>query len=299
MSWIFFAIAGYFLYSVVVVTNKFLLRQRATTRPLVFTFWIGVLSIFTFVLAPFGLSWPGWGLFIYDILVGLVFFLALLAFYRALDINEASRIAPVIGGLIPVFVFPFAYLFLAERLAWLQILAFALLVSGGLLISLKIERGVLKEGLKSLKIVILAILLGAIYWIMAKYAFDQQGFITGFVWTRLGLVIGALLILIYAPWRRMILSSFRQATGEVSVLMGSSKLLAGFGSLFVHLALSCASASLVQALQGAEYVFLLALTVILSKKFPEVLKEKLSGGIILQKIIAVLLIVAGLAILAI
>jgi len=298
MSWIFFAIAGYFIYSVVTLTNKFLLRQRATTQPLVFTFWIGVLSIFTFVLAPFGLAWPGWGMFVFDIFVGFVFFAALLTFYKSLDINEASRVAPVIGGLIPVFVFPFAYLFLAERLAWPQMLAFFLLILGGLLISLKIERGAFKEGVKGIKIVILAILLGAIYWVLAKYIFDAQGFITGFIWSRLGLVIGALLILVYPPWRRMIFGSARQATGQVSALMGSSKLLAGFGSLFVHLALSRASASLVQALQGTEYVFLLILVAFLSKKFPEIIKEKLNGAIILQKIIAVLLIVAGLAILA-
>ncbi|TSC53360.1 MAG: Uncharacterized protein LiPW39_301 [Parcubacteria group bacterium LiPW_39] len=298
MTWIFFAISGYFLYSVVTVTNKFLLRQPATTKPLVFTFWIGVLSIFTFVLAPFGLHWPGWGWLVFDLFVGILFFLMLLTFYQALDVNEASRAASVVGGLIPVFVFPFAYLFLNERLGWLQILAFFILVLGGLLISLKIEKGALREGLRSIKVVFLAILLGAIYWVTVKYAFGGQGFVTGFVWTRLGLVLAALLVLLWSAWRRQILSSIKQATGGLSALMVSTKLLAGFGSLFVHWSLARASASLVQALQGTEYVFLLILTVILSKKFPEILREKLSGAIILQKIIAILLIVAGLALLA-
>ncbi len=298
MSWFLFAIAGYFLYSVVTVTNKFLLRQPATTKSLVFTFWIGILSIFTFVLAPFGLHWPGWGWLAFDLLAGVLFFLALLAFYQALDVNEASRAASVVGGLIPVFVFPFAYLFLNERLGWLQILAFFILVLGGLLISLKIEKGALREGLRSIKVVFLAILLSAIYWVAVKYAFGGQGFVTGFVWTRLGLVLAALLILLWPAWRRQILNSIKQATGGLSALMVFSKLLAGFGSLFVHLSLSRASASLIQALQGTEYVFLLILTVILSKKFPEILREKLSGGIILQKILAILLIGAGLAILA-
>jgi drug/metabolite transporter (DMT)-like permease len=299
MSWFLFAIAGYFLYSVVTVTNKFLLRQPATTKPLAFTFWIGVLSVFTFVLAPFGLHWPGWGLFAYDIFVGITFFLALLTFYWALDVNEASRTASVVGGLIPVFVFPFAYLFLNERLGWLQILAFFILVLGGLSISLKIEKGVLKEGLRSIKVVFLAILLGAIYWVAVKYAFGGQGFVTGFVWTRLGLVLAALLVLLWPAWRRQILNSIKQATGGLSALMVSSKLLAGFGSLFVHLSLSRASASLIQALQGTEYVFLLILTAFLSKKFPQILREKLSRGIIFQKIAAVLLIGVGLLILAI
>lgn len=281
------------------MTNKYLLRQPATTKPVVFTFWVGLMSIFTFVLAPFGLRWPGWGLFVYDIFVGIIFFFALLMFYWSLDINEASRSASLIGGLIPVLVLVLSFSFLGDRLSWAQLLAFFLLVSGGFLISLKRDKSGLHEALKGLKFVVLAILIGAIYWVLAKYAFNQQGFITGFVWTRLGLVVAAVLILIYSPWRRMILNSGRQATAGLSELMISSKVVAGFGSLFVHLALSRASASLVNALQGTEYVFLLILTFFVSKEFPGILREKSSAAVIAQKIVAILLIGGGLAILAI
>ncbi len=112
MTWFFVAIFGYFFYALAVVSNKYLLRQPATTRPLVFTFWTGILSIFAFVLAPFGLHWPGWNWFLFDLFVGILFFLSLTAFYRALDVNEASRAAPVIGGLSPVFVLFLSFLLL-------------------------------------------------------------------------------------------------------------------------------------------------------------------------------------------
>jgi len=298
MSWFFFAILGYFLYAVVTVSNKFLLRQKATTRPLVFTFWVGLASLFTFVLAPFGLHWPGWGWFSFDILVGVVYFVALVTYYWALDINEASRASSLVGGLTPILVLILTTVFLGDKLNWLQLAAFFLLVAGGFLISLKMDKGNLKEGMKGLRFFVLTIILGALYWVLSKYAYNHQSFITGFTWTRMGLVASALAMLLYRPWRRLIFVSGRQASAGLGSLMVGSKIVAGFGSLFVSLALSRGSASLTNALQGTEYVFLLVLAYIFSKKFPGIMHEKSSPMIIAQKIIAVLLIAGGLVILA-
>ncbi len=299
MSWFLIAIVGYFFYGLVTVVNKVLLGQRATTKPIVFTFWVGVLSIFTFILVPFGqFSWPGAGMFLFDILTGLVFLIAVWNFYEALDINEASRVTPLTGGLVPIFILAFSYVFLAERLSGVQFLAFFLLVSGGVLISFKISRGHIKESLKGFKFIAVTILLSAVYMVLVKYAFDRQGFITGFIWTRMGLVFGALLILARPLWRQMIFSSGRQMSIGLSGWVAASKVLAGIGSLFVHLAVSKGSVALVNAMRGSEYGFLLVLTAFLSKKYPKFLEEKLGLKIILQKIIAILLIGGGLVILA-
>ncbi|MFH0852605.1 MAG: DMT family transporter [bacterium] len=298
MTWFILAILSCFLYAIVTVLNKFLLRQRATTRPLVFTFWLGVLSIFSFVLAPFGLAWPGWPAFLFDILVGLIYFASILYFYEALDINEASRASSFVGGLTPIFVLLLSYVFLAETLTGMQLGAFSLLVAGGFLISMKRSRGAIKQGMKGFLFIFLTIVLGAIYWIMAKYIFGSQGFITGFVWSRLGFVLASALVLIHSKWRHMIFVSERQATPKIGGLFASSKMLAAFGSLSIHLALSYGNASIVSALQGVQYVFLLIFAIFLSKEFPEFLEEKISAGIIAQKIIAILLIGGGLAILA-
>jgi len=299
MAWFLFAIAGYFLYAFVTVINKFLLRQPATTRPLVFTFWVGILSIFVLVLAPFGLSWPGWAAFVYDLILGLIFFVYLFTFYRALDINEASRTAPVIGGLMPILVLLFSWLFLNESLTWLQIFAFLMLISGGFIISLEKSRGSIHEGLRGIKTIALAILLGAVYMVLIKYAFTQQGFINGFIWSRFGLAAAALAILLRPGWRKMIFSSARQVSGGLGSLLVSGKLLAALGSLLVHLAVAQGSVSIVSAMAGAEYIFLFFIVLLLSKKFPQILKERLNAGVIAQKIIAILLVGAGLAILAI
>ena len=60
-----------------------------------------------------------------------------------------------------------------------------------------------------------------------------------------------------------------------------------------------ASLAFLNAMEGVRYVFLLLFAVLISLMFPKILKERISPKILLQKIIAVLLIAAGLVILAV
>ena len=53
----------------------------------------------------------------------------------------------------------------------------------------------------------------------------------------------------------------------------------------------------VNSLRGIQYVFLFLITLFLTVFFPKILKEEISKGILIQKIIAIVLIVAGLALL--
>jgi drug/metabolite transporter (DMT)-like permease len=215
-----------------------------------------------------------------------------------LDINEVSRSSSVQGGLTPIFVLILSYFFLGTTLGYFQYLAFILLVAGGFLISLERVRHNFREAMKGLRFLFLTIILHAIYYVMLKYLFESQDFITGFVWSRFGMVCGALTLLIYGPWRREIISSMHQTTAGISSLMIGGKIAAGFGSLFISLAVFQGDVSLVNALKGSEYVFLFLLTILLSKKFPDILREKLSRGIILQKIAAIILICSGLFLIA-
>jgi drug/metabolite transporter (DMT)-like permease len=293
MTWIFFAIGGYFLIAAVGITDKILLKQRAITNPVVYSFYVGLLSIFTFVLAPFGLHWPGMLQFFLALLSGLVFFLSLVSLYKSLDINEASRTLPAIGGLTPILVLFLSYLLLKESLSGIHIIAFSLLVIGGSLISLKTSRK--KSRLvKGSVYLFLAVGLGAIYYVLEKYIFTEQGFVSGFVWSRLGLAITSALILLVPRWRRLILSSKRRVTAGLSFSFIFNKFMAGVGSLLIHLAISMTSVSLVNAMQGTQYVFLFLFSIIISMKYPQLLKENIDRKTIIQKIIAIISIITGL-----
>lgn len=298
MTWFLFAISGYFLNAIVGVVDKSLLGQRPTTKPPVYTFYIGLLSIFALVLAPFGLSWPGLTQFLVALLAGALLLLGLLYLFEALDIGEASRVFPMVGGLTPILILVLSFMFLGERLSQLQVLAFFLLVLGGIIISSK-KDGAKKNTSKSSKFIISAILLTSISLVLIKYVFIHQGFISGFIWTRIGSFLTALLFLIPASLRQSILSAGKEAKGGLSLLLVSNKAIAGVASVMISFAIFRGSVSLVNALQGIQYAFLLILAVILSQKFPQILEEKITGWIIIQKILAILLIGGGLMILAI
>ena len=55
----------------------------------------------------------------------------------------------------------------------------------------------------------------------------------------------------------------------------------------------------IQALIGTQYAFLFVFSLILSLKFPQILKEEISRKVIFQKVVAILLIAGGLLLLAI
>jgi drug/metabolite transporter (DMT)-like permease len=300
MPWFLFALLGNFLYAFSSAGNKILLRQRATTKPIVFTFYIGILSIFSFVLIPFGnFYWPGLNGFLLDISVGAIFFFSLYFFYKALDVNEASRVAPLTGGLTPIFTLILAFFFLGERLNLWQFLAFLLLVSGCIFISFEKSRTGDWRQMKLRFYIFLTVFSGAVSWILQKYIFETQSFTTGFVWSRIGLALAAFVLLLFPSFRRLIFSPQNQPSQSLGFSLILVKILTGFASLFINLALVSGSASLVNALGGAEYGFLLALTFLLSKKYPQLLKEKTSFPIMAQKISAIAMITGGLAILAI
>ena len=70
------------------------------------------------------------------VLSGVATGLSWLCYFRALQLGEASRVAPV-DKLSVVFALAFAALFLRERLAWTHWIGGALVVSGALIIAWK------------------------------------------------------------------------------------------------------------------------------------------------------------------
>ncbi len=296
MTWFFLALTAYFLGAVVGLLDKFLLKQRATTQPVVYSFYIGILSGFSLVLAPLGLTWPGPNFVLAALLAGVILFFGIWAYFKALDINETSRVFTLSGGFTPVLVLILAAIFLGERLAPTQIFSFFLLVLGGVLIYWKVGR-MRKIPVSGSRFIILSVIASAVYLILLKHLYSLGGFIDGFVWTRLGIFLGALILLISATNRRLILSGGRQSKDTFSLLLAGDKLLDGAAAVLANLAIASSSVTLVNAMQGTQYAFLLILIFIFSKRYPFIFEEKMSRPIIIQKILDVFLIAAGLFIL--
>ncbi len=70
------------------------------------------------------------------VLSGLATGLSWLCYFRALQLGDASKVAPV-DKLSPDFVLIFAAIFLKEKLAWPTVLGVVLILAGVMLLSLK------------------------------------------------------------------------------------------------------------------------------------------------------------------
>lgn len=295
MNWLIVVIAGHLLNSVSFLVDKFLLAKKISS-PFVYAFFIGALGALGIVLIPFGFVLPSTPEIIRALASGATFVIALIFFFGALKRNEASRVVPLTGGLVPLFTFILAYFYLGERLAGNQILAFVALVVGGVLITLD-KKG--KGSSLGYLYAVIAAFVFAISFVITKQVFIEQNFISGFVLSRLGGLLAALAILLIPKERYNIFHQPQQkGNGNTTLLFFIGQIAGGLGFVLVNYAISLASVSLVNALQGVQYVFLLIAIAFLGRKFPKVLSEKLSAGVLVQKLVAIILISIGIGLIA-
>ena len=134
----------------------------------------------------------------------------------------------------------------------------------------------------------------AAFFVGSKYLYDQQAFLSSFIWIRLGTFLAALLLLIPIKWRREIKKGLKHLKGDGKLIFFSNQALAAIGFLMQNYAIALGSVVLVNALQGVQYGFLLVLGGLVTVFYPKVMKEKITTIIILQKIVAITLISFGL-----
>lgn len=324
--WLVIAISSYFINAGVYVADKFLLSKKVHSS-IVYSFFVCIWSFGNILLLPIDPWLPSVPWLALDLFAGLLFLVTLIFWYKALHQSEATRVVPIVGALIPIFSFLLSFLFLGEALSGEQMLAFCILIIGGILISLKhtkfyeIKR--VQERIKNVfgkflgkiraeynptrRLLVNSVVSAfffAAYYVLMKFAFNNQPFIGSFVWSRMGSFLGALLILTIPPWRAKIAKVGRskkkvKRTAWNMVFFLSVRLMAAVAFILLNRAISLGNVALVNALQGVQYVFLFLMVFFLSAKYPKTIKEEWGGNVLLQKILGVVLISIGLYMLAV
>lgn len=301
MLWLIVAISAYLILAVVFLVNKYLLTGPLSS-PKVFAFYVGILGILALLIIPFvSFSTPSLFQILLSLAAGALFVYALFWQYKAIRLFEVSRVIPAIGALIPLFSFGLIYLFSAgkETLAFLEIIAFILLIFGSVLITIK--KGKLIT-LRGLRIATIAAFLFSLAFVFTKYVYLEQSFWSGFIWMRIGGVLVAICFFLF--FKEVKVEIFKKQAGfkpKTAIIFLVSQAMGGGAFILQNWAIFLAPLAflaIINALQGVQYVFLLIFAVLLSLKFPQILKEEISREIIFQKVVAILLIGGGLVILA-
>ncbi len=300
MSWLTITISAYLFLAIVSLFDRYFL-VGSIPNPKVYTFNVGILWFFLCLfLIPFGINLPEINILILGLGAGLVRIFAVLLLSESIVRSEISRVVPAIGGFLPIFSFLLFLLYLPSQdiLNLSHIIAFIFLVSGSVLISLK-EISFKFFSLRNLKHPILASLLFAITYLLSKILFLEINFLNGGFLILLGGGLGAASFLLIPKIRKLIFS--QRVTPKISRLFLLGQIFGGLGVISLYYAIFLAKPGqvpLINALEGTRYVFLLLFVFLLAKKFPQILKEEISKEILFQKIIAILLIGAGLTLLA-
>jgi drug/metabolite transporter (DMT)-like permease len=305
MNWILIAISSYFLTACAVILDKFMLSDRKVSHPAVYAFYSGVLSFFTLLIfAPFGFHWVSFLQAMENLLGGALFLFGILFIFYALKKTEASRVTPMIGAIIPTILFFAGIIFLGENLGFKNIIGVIFLVGGGFFISFNFSKKSEIKFFSEFGHAVLAGIFLSLAYVVFKKLYEADNFINVFIWTRMGVFLGALALLLASNFRKRIWESLKnfkkkeKENSETGALFIFNKILGGAGSFLFNYAISLGSVTIVNSLMATEYVFVFIIGLVLSVWFSRIFQEKRDWRIIFQKIIAIVVIGAGLAILA-
>jgi len=292
MTWLGWAILSYFFNASALAVDKALLNRQELKDPAVYTLLQGCLGLLVLVLLPWTV-WPGWTGVGLGLIAGFFFALGLWLMFMVLGRGEASRVPAFIGSLSPIFVFAGSWWLLGERLSSSAGWAFILLVVGGFF--MVGGSGGLKK--KDLWLAAAAALAYGLSYVFLKETFVVSSFLAGLILIRLGVFLSAALLLLIPGT----LSSFRASGGTksgVKLAFIGGQSAGALSGLLNSYAVSLASVTLVNAMQGVQYVFLLLMAVAVSVKYPQFFRDQFDRSSSWRKAIGTIFIMVGLWILS-
>lgn len=293
-SWFFISIIGYLLLALEAVFSKALLTSKVKDWR-IYSFYVGLFSLSGLMFAPFGLEWFGWLLMVQSLIAGLIFYLALIFLYKSLQGSSASRVFVLYGVITTLVSFLWEHFGGITKFGDNDFIGVLLLIIGGILISYKVHENRLFSNYKN---VVFSGLLMGVALIILKISFDQQNFVTGYVFSRVGVFLSAMLLFVFPEFRKVFGKDFSkrdQKRNQVNLfLVVSNKTLAGIGTILVNYSISLGSVALITALVSVQYLFTFIFATLASFFVAKIIKEKMTLRNIVFKFFGVVLIILGI-----
>jgi drug/metabolite transporter (DMT)-like permease len=299
MDWIVISVLAYLLLAVESVANKFLIVGKVKSWRL-YLFYIGLLSLISLVLIPWGFVWPSWKVSAGAILSGIFFFAYLAVLFSSLKKWTASRVFVLMGAVNTLSILILALVFLGETFTFYDLVGIMCLIGGSFFISYRYDKLRLFQGYKW---AILAGILSAISFAILKLAYDAHAvsghnFVGVYIFSRFGITGMTLLLLLWPNYRQRVFSllkkgkSKEQAENFGWVLL--IKVLSGVAAVMVNYTVAVGSVTIVNALSAVQYLFIFFLSIILGYYFKSALEENLDRKNIFYKTVGAALVVAGI-----
>jgi len=304
MSWIFLATAGQFLNAIVAIFDKYIVSdEKILPRPFVYAFYSCLVTgawiiIFLIGLIP-GLDSigvpslenvqrPTLEVVAMSFLAAYTFFIALVSMFDALKRADASSTMPIIGSVSALSSFGLSYLFFDIQLHDNFIVGVVLLSVGTMLVAqtlpkIDVTLQVFHSGL-----------FFALHYITMKGLFETTSFDDGFFWSRIGFVLFTLSLLLVPAYLAKIRAQTAETSKKAGVIVLIAKVFAGVAAFMLLKATDLGDVSVVQALNGLQYVFILLITVLFAHWLPGTAVDRdMRPKVFFRKMLYVVVILVG------
>jgi drug/metabolite transporter (DMT)-like permease len=306
--WIVLVVIAQAMSAAVSLMDRYLVVSEKMGRPLVLTFYTSVLSVgalLIFVLGWFPITfdaftipsfsnveWPTLSILGYSLVAALTFVLALLALFESFRLAQASDVVPVVTSVNAVVTLLLSFYVFDTVLPPNALWGFLFLVVGTFLVAhFRLNK----------KLALLTGISGAlfaIHFVLLKVLFLETTFDNAFFWSRMCIVVVALCML-FLPncCQQTVARGARRAKLSGLVILFVSKTLAGISGIILLKAIEFGDISIVQALSGLQFVFLVFFAIFFGHKAPTCVGENCEMHDRIQKIVSVSIIVTGFVVL--
>jgi uncharacterized membrane protein len=183
--------------------------------------------------------------------------------YDALRRTDVSTAMPIIGSISALSSFGLSYLFLGTQLHDNFIIGVVLLSVGTMLVA---------QNLPKIDIVIQVVHSGiffALHYITMKGLFLETSFDDGFFWSRIGFVLFTLSLLLVPAYFDKIKIQTKVTSKKTGVIVILVKVIAGVAAFLLLKATDMGEVSVVQALDGLRFVFILLISALFAHWLPD------------------------------
>lgn len=304
MHWILLATLGQFMNAIVAVLDKYIVSdEKVMPRPFVYAFYSCLLTGFWAVIFLVGLIPPFDALGVPSLanvqfptiqvismafLTAYTFFMALVSMYDALRHSDAAVVMPIIGTISALATFGLSYLFLDVSLSQGHIVGIFMISLGTLLVA---------KALPEWSVVLHVVHSGiffALHYITMKGLFLETSFDDGFFWSRISFVLFALSLLMVPVYWDKIKEQTKTTTKKTGILVLTTKVLAGVSAFLLLKATDLGDVSVVQALDGVRFVFILIITTLFAHWLPSSATDKdLRPRVFVRRFFVIVLITSG------
>ncbi|MEM7822902.1 MAG: EamA family transporter [Candidatus Aenigmatarchaeota archaeon] len=286
MEWFWLSLLAAFLWSIVNIIDKHVI-DRELKDPILCSISYTSAVFFVFLFSSLLLSKVDFGIESpISFAAGVIFGFAVYFYFKALRYGEISRVIPL-SMLGVLFVVMFALIFFGESLNLLNYIGIASLLLGAILISYKKDRA----GKKFVLFGLISAMLFALRDILTKWGMAASPLSVLF-WIALGTLFYSLfMIAIHHPHLRK-----KMVSGVEHIFIVS--FISAIALLVFVFAMSIGPLSLVRVAATSQGLFVFILALFLSKTHPHIIKEEMRASIIERKLIAILLIILGIALIA-